>query len=349
MNIEIRPFDLIHASSSDWSRFDEYHKSMNRDYNPDQTLMDTETWRRMRQAELEELDMVAYEAIDLQQDDRIAGFFRLMFWKDSSPSYRGNEHICAMAGIGVRNEYRRKGIATKLLPVIYDEVKARGKQSLTGPIVNEAAHIFVQKIGGTEALAWQDNRLDLDSVDWVMVKDWVKDGPKRSPGTRIEFFHTIPDKILEQYCNVYTEVSNQAPRDQLKVGDEITTPESWKIRMARFAEGRMKYLAALTVERNGDISGLTDVAWFPSQPSILQQWLTGVQEKYRGKGLGKWLKGAVLLRVRKEFPAVTTVSTQNATSNGPMLAINRQLGFKMYKEIYQFQMELDKLGDYLGR
>jgi len=349
LNIEIRPFDLVHASSSDWSRMGEFHSSIERDLYPDQPPTSLDAWKGLTQTDMQQQDMLAYEAVDLENNERIVAFMRLIFWKESSPSYRGNEHICNMAGIGVLDEYRRSGIATKFLPLIHDEVKARGRRSIVGPIVNDAARIFVRKIGGTEALAMRDNRLNLDSVDWNMVNSWVKEGPKRSPGTGIKFFQSIPDKMLKQFCNVYTEVSNQAPRDQLKVGDQVTTPEYWKAMMKEWTGKGWKYFAALTMEGNGDISGLTDVLWIPSQPSILMQLLTGVQERYRGRGLGKWLKGAVLLRVRKEFPPVTTIVTQNATSNEPMLAINEQLGFKKYKEVYQFQLELDDLRKFLER
>lgn len=349
MEIEIRPYDLVHASSNDWSRFDEFQSNLRYEFWPDEPSPDIETWKRMLQADLEEKDMVAYEAVDMQQKQRIAGFFRLMFWKDSSPSYKGNEHICNMAGIAVRNEYRRKGVATRLLPLVYNEVKKLGRGSVIGSSLNEAGRIFVRKIGGREALEIRDNRLSLDNVDWSMVNSWVEDGPKRSPGTRIEFFHSIPDGIIEQYCDVYTEVLNQAPRDELRVGDEVFTPESWRIKMEKYAEAGMKYLAALTIERNGDISGLTDVGWLPDQPSILNQMLTGVQERYRGRGLGKWLKGAALLRARSEFPTVTTIVTQNASSNEPMLDINTRLGFKLYREVYQFQLDIQKLKKYLKR
>ncbi len=349
LSIEIRPFDLIHGSPSGWSRYHEFWKDLTKEFYPEQPPMDMNTWKRMLLADLGEIDMVAYEAVDLQQNERIAGFFRLWFSKESSPSYRGNEHICNLAGISVRSEYRRRGIATKLLPAVYDETKGHGRRSVTGSILNEAGRILVGKIGGKEALEMQDNRLHLDDVDWNMVSQWVEEGLKRSPGTRIEFFRSIPDEMLEQYCDVFTEVSNQAPRDELRVGDQIVTPESWRARMEKYAEAGMKYLAALTIEENGVISGLTDVAWYPSQPSFLMQSFTGVQEKHRGRGLGKWLKGAMLLRVRDEFPSVITVSTQNATSNDPMLHINRQLGFKLYREIYVFQMELRKLKKYLGR
>ncbi|MFW9959000.1 MAG: N-acetyltransferase, partial [Candidatus Odinarchaeota archaeon] len=70
---------------------------------------------------------------------------------------------------------------------------------------------------------------------------------------------------------------------------------------------------------------------------------------YRGRGLGKWLKGAVLLRVKNEFPSVRVVSTGNAASNEPMLDINRRLGFKLYLDMYQYQLELEQLRKYIQR
>jgi len=349
VDFEIRPFDLIGASSGDWVRLGEFIEIMNNEFWPEEPQFGIDRWRTMLENELEERDIVAYEAVDPLQGERMVAFVRLQFWRDHSPSFKGNEHICLMNGPTVRSEYRRKSLATKLLPFIYDEVGKAGRTSIVGPILNEAGHILLQKIGGDEAQRVQDNRLALDNVDWNMVDDWVDEGPKRSPNTRIEFFRSIPDNIIEQYCDVYTEVMNQAPRDELKVGDMILTPESWNIRMEKFTEAGMKYLVAITKETNGDISGLTDVAWFPSRPSVLEQWLTGVQMKYRGRGLGKWIKGAILLRVRDEFPGVTSISTQNATSNEPMLDINRRLGFKLYRETYNYQLEVTQLKKYLDK
>ena len=348
MDIEIRPFDLNSKSSGEWSRLGEFTRDIQNEFWPNDAW-DIDTNRTMIQAQQSEYNMVAYKAVDLQQKKRVVGFSRMLFLREHSPSYGGNEHICQAIGPFVLSEYRRSGLATKMLPFIYDEVKKAGRHSIIGTVLNEAGRNLVRKIGGREAQRIQENRLVLSDVDWKMVNKWVDDGPRRSPKTRIEFYHSIPDDILEKYCDVYTEVQNQAPRDELEVGDSVVTPESWRTRMEKLAEGDMKYLAAVTIEKNGDISGLTDVAWFPSRPSVLMQWLTGVQERYRGRGLGKWLKGAVLLKIQDEFPGVTAISTGNAASNEPMLDINRRLGFKLYRDMYQYQLELEQLKKYLQK
>ena len=107
------------------------------------------------------------------------------------------------------------------------------------------------------------------------------------------------------------------------------------------------HLTAFIREANGEISGLTDVYCIPSMVPQLHQLLTGVQEKYRGQGKGKWLKAAMLLKIRNQYPDIETIITYNATSNKPMLAINERLGFKLIRELYMFQVELSKVKEYL--
>jgi GNAT superfamily N-acetyltransferase len=76
--------------------------------------------------------------------------------------------------------------------------------------------------------------------------------------------------------------------------------------------------------------------------------MTGVFPQYRNKGLGRWLKAAMLERVMRERPEVKVVRTGNADSNAAMLKINHELGFKPYMASAIWQVELDKVREYLG-
>jgi hypothetical protein len=102
-------------------------------------------------------------------------------------------------------------------------------------------------------------------------------------------------------------------------------------------------------EKNGDIAGLTDVYYEPKHAPLMYQGLTGVQEKYRGSGKGKWLKAAMFLRIRDQFPDIKTIVTQNATSNEPMLDINERLEFKIHQEHFSCQIETKKVLNYLKK
>jgi hypothetical protein len=148
---------------------------------------------------------------------------------------------------------------------------------------------------------------------------------------------------------VYTEILNQAPIDELDRGDIVFTPELWRKQEQRTKDTGITWITGMIQEKNGDISGMTDVFYEPKHAHMLYQALTGVQENYRGSGKGKWLKAAMLLKIREEYPEVKTVTTGNATSNEPMLAINERLGFKLYKEQHSYQIETEKVVDYLKK
>jgi GNAT superfamily N-acetyltransferase len=251
--------------------------------------------------------------------------------------------------LAVHKDYRRKGIARKLLGIAYERATAQNKTKLSGTLLNEAARELLKKLGGNEALAYRINQLNLDEVDWDLMEAWAEQGPQRSPTTTLNFYQEIPDSLLDEYCNVYTEVLNQAPRDELTLADEIITPESWATIMRDNKEAGTIWTGALTIEDDGSISGLTEIVYNPANSSIVYQELTGVQDKYRRRGLGKWLKAAMLLRVRKEYPDVKLVSTSNATSNEPMLAINERMGFRVSKEVYLSEVDIKNLKDYLSK
>ena len=87
--------------------------------------------------------------------------------------------------------------------------------------------------------------------------------------------------------------------------------------------------------------------YFPDKQMMLNQNLTGVKEEYRGRGLGKWLKAAMLEWIKEEYPEVQIIVTGNATTNAPMLAINKRLGFKEYKSGTAYKFQVDELSEKL--
>lgn len=54
----------------------------------------------------------------------------------------------------------------------------------------------------------------------------------------------------------------------------------------------------------------------------------------------------MLLKIRNDFPQVKIVTTGNASSNEPMIAINKQLGFKEYRKFIVGQIEVETLRDF---
>lgn len=65
-----------------------------------------------------------------------------------------------------------------------------------------------------------------------------------------------------------------------------------------------------------------------------------VLREHRGHRLGLLLKLTNLLWLREREPHLERIITWNATSNGPMLAINEAMGFELLDEWNEWRLAL---------
>ncbi|RYF42623.1 MAG: hypothetical protein EOO25_06105 [Comamonadaceae bacterium] len=75
--------------------------------------------------------------------------------------------------------------------------------------------------------------------------------------------------------------------------------------------------------------------------------MTAVAAPWRGQGLAKAVKAAMLLLLRDRRPDVTTLITTNAHANAPMLSINQRLGFRVHREEGTWQIGQEALAAFL--
>jgi GNAT superfamily N-acetyltransferase len=241
-------------------------------------------------------------------------------------------------------EYQRKGIGTKLLSYLVTAAKKHNRTLIQGGSNQESGHNFCLKYGGTIGIEGSENRLQMEEVDWNMVSDWIEEGPKRAEGVTLEQFIDVSEEDIEEYCVIYTETMNQQPFGELE-GRTKTTPESRRLSEERIRTREGIWTTLISRENDNTISGLTEVLYFPDKPTMLYQELTGVKEQFRGRGLGKWLKASMLEWVKEEYPNVKTIVTGNATTNAPMLAINKRLGFKEHKSGTAYKFQVSELSE----
>ncbi|MFW9833259.1 MAG: GNAT family N-acetyltransferase [Candidatus Thorarchaeota archaeon] len=348
MEIEIKPIDFRKASREEWSMYHTFRRKMSEEDYPGDPIFDDKTEEVWMDSVYEDFEVFAYYVTKRDNPNEMIALLRTRFVSEGTPSYPGNEHILRTL-LYVLKDYRKQGIARELMKLVVKHAQENGKSLIMTGTSQDDGRKALKKLGAQEALTQRDNRTNLEDIDWKMVEQWVKEGPERSPESKLEFYTEIPDEILEDYCKVYTEVFNQAPLDELKRGDIVFTPELWKKEEQRVKDTGIAWITAMLREKNGDIAGLTDIYYESKHAPLLYQALTGVLEKYRGSGKGKWLKAAMLLKIRDEFPDIKTITTQNATSNKPMLAINERLGFKVHKELYSCQVATEKVAEYLKK
>jgi GNAT superfamily N-acetyltransferase len=279
----------------------------------------------------------------IRSNDHPVSLFSAETVLPANAEYETNRHLL-WADVFVRPDARRRGIASRWLPVIVEVMERHGCTVVGFFAENDAAHGFLKWLGAGPKLNDIESRLKMSDVDWAMVERWMKEGADRSPETKLEIYDgPLPDGILPDFATQITSMLNTMPMEDLDIGKIIITPErikDWNARQALV--GELPH-TLLTREPDGIISGITDVTWAPYRRTLVHQQFTGVRPDARGRGLGKWLKAAMLLHLREIYPDVEWIVTDNAHSNGPMLKINRTLGFKAYRTGVEYQIGRDDL------
>jgi mycothiol synthase len=126
--------------------------------------------------------------------------------------------------------------------------------------------------------------------------------------------------------------------------DEIYTPEMLTEEDALTQKaGWVPWNYVAVHKPTGEWGGYTRL--FPGvfRPQFAYQDDTGVRPEHRNRGLGRWLKATMLLKLMDERPQTRWVDTWNATVNEPMLNINHAMGFRRILKYQEWEIPSEEL------
>lgn len=338
-NYFIEEFDPKDFTDDDWEEYFELSEELFRELNPDDPFPNRELTKKFMLDPHPHYKNWQWRIYNNEVKEKLIGQSGIGITLEEAPSFESNEHI-AGPYISLRKEYRRNGIGTRVLKMLVEKAKELGKTTMQGGTARESGFNFLAKLGGILALEGVENKLYMKNVDWDMIEQWQKEGPDRAKGSKLIDFHDVPEDIIQEYVDIYSETMNQAPIGELE-GKAKVTPETRRLSEKRLKDKNIVWYTMASIEEDNKISGLTETFYSSDESHQIGQNLTGVKEKYRGKGLGKWLKAEMLLYIRKKYPDLLYIITGNADSNAPMLSINERMGFKRYLgwKAYKFDTE----------
>ena len=336
-SISINEFKPEEFTKDDWNLYHFFLETIFRELNPRDPLPDREEQEKILLEPDPTFTIKRIFAQDISTKT-IVSIGRVSFENDSSIDYDTNKHV-AFIYITVLANYRKQGIAKTMLKKLLGLAKENHIDIIHVEADTKAGTNFCLKLEGELVLQEIENRLYLDDVDWAFITDWYEKGHERTKDVSIEIYDRIPDELLTEFCKVYTLTVNQRPVGSMEQ-DIFVTPESRRTEEEIYAEQRVLWITFISREINGEISGLTEFQITPRRPYQIQQRLTGVLKKYRGRGLGKRLKAEMLMYVKEHYPYAKYISTGNAKNNIPMLSINETLGFIQYKSYNIFKWKL---------
>jgi GNAT superfamily N-acetyltransferase len=332
--------DINSAGPDFWNRYHEYRRVRQAESRPDDPL---------RPDDIEESTLKRESPFDIEYRYKIASDGRLLSWfsgsttRPGTPGYDSNKHLF-WADLYVRPDHRRQGFGSSWLPLLLELMDAQQCSVLGIGAEDAPGHAFLKWMGAEPKLSGAENRLKLADVDWKLVERWLTEGPKRSPQTRLEVYDgPVPEAMLADFAPQFSSMLNTMPFEGLDHGEIVVTPAVMRDWYARAVLRHELLHTILAREPDGVISAITDTSWAPHRPTIIDQRFTGVRPDAQGRGLGKWLKAAMLRHVHQLYPEAQWVATENAGSNAPMLAINKKLGFREYRASTEYQIGRDDL------
>lgn len=342
-DILIRPFAPQQATPAEWAAFYDCVVRLTREDTPDDPPTPLAVW----QAKL--LNPVATEnRCDwlAWQGDQVVG--RAM----AAVQLTGDNAHLADFWLGVRPEHRRAGIGRALLQPITAFAAAAGRRLLITWSTDRtpACAAFMERIGAHLAMETHTNQLRIADVDPALLQAWQDAAATRAPGFELGLWEgPYPEDALPMMIAVRAGI-NHAPRGDLELEDHIETAEEIRAQeAAHAARGLVRWTMYVRETATGAGAGYTEVFWTPDEPEMLYQEGTVVLPPYRGRGLGRWLKAAMLAKVLRDRPSVRLVRTGNADTNAAMLQINYDLGYRPYLAELVWQVPLAQVQAYLER
>ncbi len=329
------PVDPVAADPDFWRRYHVFRRVRQQESRPDDPL---------RPDPEEEAGLKRPDPFQVRERYEVADGRHMVAWFEGStvapesPEYESNKHLYDV-DMYVLPGHRRRGIGTAFLPVVVELMADHGCTTVSFWTEEESGHEFLKWIGADPKFSSIESRLKLSEVDWPLLERWVAEGQARSPQTRIEIYDgRVPEGLWPDYAPQLSSILNTIPFESLDHGEIVVTPDMFREWYARMDVTQGVQTTVMAREPDGVISGMTDTVWAPYHRTIIYQQFTGVRPSARGRGIGKWIKAAMLLHLRDMFPDAQWVSTDNAGSNAPMLKINRAMGFKPYRQGRSYQI-----------
>jgi GNAT superfamily N-acetyltransferase len=242
----------------------------------------------------------------------------------------------------VLREHRRRGIGSLLLSNIVEETAKDERSILTWSTFDTvpAGESFANHVGARAARRNRTSELRLAEVDWTVVESWTCAEDARAAGYRLEVVDGVMPVHLRADAATFHHIMQTQPRDELDVGDVLIGEDDVEqLDRALVESGRERWTLFVRAA-DGTCVGGTELVFEPWRPTTAQQQNTGIDPAHRGRGLAKWVKAAMLERLRIERPDIESVTTGNAYSNAPMLAINDALGFVVTSSRTEWQLDV---------
>ncbi len=242
---------------------------------------------------------------------------------------------------------RRRGIGRALVERLEQTAKDDGRSLILAdaklPFDDRENHAYRRfaEACGYELSNYEVVRHLALPVPDEQIQAWIDEAGPCHAGYTIEtFVGAVPHDLVEALCVLLGQLAVDAPTGAVDFEEEAVTPQRYAEMVATtHAMGRTRYeTVALTPERL--VVAQSTLAVSLEQSTTVYQWGTFVHRQHRGHKLGLATKAANLRAVQAARGDLSMITTQNAETNGYMVSINEQMGFRPIEIAAEFVKHL---------
>ncbi len=235
-------------------------------------------------------------------------------------------------------EHRRRGHGSALLAEAERIARDRGRSRA---FAEASWSVDVETGPGAAFAATRGYAVDLlDAIRALALPAPVVAAPWRDGYSALSW-RRCPEEWVDQYAVLRGLILAEAPSGDVGLEPEHFDAARVRHEEARWAEQGRAAQTVAALAPDGRLAGHTQLV-VPDHGDTAYQWDTLVLPAHRGHGLGLAMKATALQEAADLLAGHARVTTWNAASNAPMIAVNEALGYRQEAWAAELVKELEE-------
>jgi len=187
-------------------------------------------------------------------------------------------------------------------------------------------------------------KLDLDvcllrreKMNFPLLQEWQATAEKNNSDIRLEMFTQLPEEIIEEYSDLFTKLLKDIPPPEVPTLYNITGDDTRKGQLANLKDENIIY-RLLAFNQENVMVAKSNVRIVKKVPEYPYQFMTGVDAKYRGRGIGSWFKSVMYPMIFEKHPEVKGIISEMRPENKYIQDINALIGYEKIGERGEYVM-----------
>ncbi len=168
--------------------------------------------------------------------------------------------------------------------------------------------------------------LDFKRAKEEVILTWIEKYPKKLAHLSIKHYEAIPDHLLADFCSLFSSLLRDIPATTRTLELDMD-PEEMKAKEINDEKNGQVSYRYLVFDQN-KLVGMTNVYLNRNRPETMRQYMTGTAKDYRKMGIAKWMKAAMFLKLKEDFPSLETIKTEVHPNNIGSKTVSVQMGYE---------------------